>query len=316
MPVAAPLPSLLSRVLMGFTLDYDNGRAGDPSIPSLPRWSNVLQHIPQVGIGLSEFAARAGLSRRVARQAVTRVAKSEALVVESVPGSRAKTVRLTDRGCAEQEAGRLEVEAVEREWRSRFDDGSIASLRDGLRTIVSQLEFELAHFPSQYGPADPRTTGGGGQDWRPTARWSGDATLPLSALLSQALVAFTITFEDTNGPIAWCANVLRFAQAREVDVDGLPLEGRLLLRNLIASGVLVERESAPAEASDQLRLTPLGSAIRDRYRPTTEGIERQWRTQYGQGVVGAVRSGLEAMVSEFDDGLPHHPPMNFLLMWR
>src|ERR1700735_1758099 len=82
-----------------------------------------------------------------------------------------------------------------------------------LEALVSQLELEHPHFPVPYGTADPTFSGGGpGVNWKPVAREAAFsvARLPVTALLSQALVAFAIEYErERRGPIQWAANILR-----------------------------------------------------------------------------------------------------------
>ena len=64
-----------------------------------------------------------------------------------------------------------------------------------LEALVARLELEHPHFPVRYGGSDPSFTGGPGVDWKPVPRESGSNVtgLPMTALLSQALVALRST---------------------------------------------------------------------------------------------------------------------------
>src|SRR5262249_2774555 len=160
--------------------------------------------------------------------------------------------------CAQQLA------QAEHAWRARLGDDLVTAARLSLEALVSQLDLELPHFPTGYGPADGSVTGGGrwgrlhalrragmpglvfaaaeerrgadawevasggalyvaatGQDWKPIRRDEGDTVtaLPLSALLSQALMAFTIDYEGSGGlSLAATANVVRHMDDDGVDV--------------------------------------------------------------------------------------------------
>lgn len=133
-----------------------------------------------------------------------------------------------------------------------------------------------------YGTADPSFTGGPGVDWKPVPREPGSIVtkLPMTALLSQALVAFAIEYEsERRGPMQWAANILR-----GVDDDGsrfppLPSPGTHSVPNLERLGIVgVARDGG-------VRLTPTGRAMRDAYEPLCERIEGRWRQRLGSSLI-------------------------------
>jgi hypothetical protein len=101
--------------------------------------------------------------------------------------------------------------------------GRQAALRRGGRP---GLEFDAAE---EHRAADAWEAASGGalyvaaarQDWKPVLRDEGDTVtaLPLSALLSEALMAFTIDYEGSGGlSLAATANVVRHMDDEGVDV--------------------------------------------------------------------------------------------------
>lgn len=153
-----------------------------------------------------------------------------------------------------------------------------------LEALVSQLELEHPHFPVPYGTADPRFTGGPGVDWRPVPRES-DASvraLPMTALLSQALVAFAIEYEDHHaGPLQWAGNLLQHAYDDGAGVPPLPEIGTHSVKNLVRLGILTGDQ-------DGVRLSAVGRAMRDAYQPLSEQVESRWRRAFGSSLVDEV----------------------------
>jgi hypothetical protein len=137
------------------------------------------------------------------------------------------------------------------------------ALRSSLEQLVRRFDLELPHYPVGYGPADHGATGGGaqwgrgalsfdpeaelraaarreaesdgridvrnhGQDWSPVPRGDGDTVsgLSLTALTSEALMAFTIDFEACGGlSLAYVADLLRHIGDDGVDIRLRPARG-------------------------------------------------------------------------------------------
>lgn len=156
-----------------------------------------------------------------------------------------------------------------------------------LQALVSQLELEHPHFPVPYGTADPSFCGrgSGGRDWEPVRRgpaWSAEG-LPMTALLSEALVAFAIEYErQRRGPIQWAANILEGLDDVGVDVAPAPDRGPHSMANL-------ERLRIVTVGQDKVvRLTARGRAMRDAYRPLCERVESRWRQRMGSSLIDEV----------------------------
>jgi hypothetical protein len=134
-------------------------------------------------------------------------------------GRGQQVVHLTDDGRRLLQNGRARFTVVDEAWRERFGSSVIENVERALEDFVGELPLELPHYPNPYGTVDQRITGGRavpasdgpppvpahGRDW-PVVPRDGAASaseLPLSALLSQALVAFIIDYEATG--VAWSA---------------------------------------------------------------------------------------------------------------
>lgn len=148
-----------------------------------------------------------------------------------------------------------------------------------LEALVSQFELEHPHFPVPYGTADASFRGGGagGVDWKPVPRESASRVddLPITALLSQALVAFACDYEtEHRGPIQWAANALQRITDAGTAASSLQTGGTSSARNLERLGIITIE-------SDAVRLTARGRMMRDTYEPLRDQIEAGGATDSG-----------------------------------
>jgi DNA-binding MarR family transcriptional regulator len=127
--------------------------------------------------------------------------------------------------------------------------------------------------------------------------------LPLSALLSRALLAFAIEFErESDLSLAIGANVVRVLDEKGVRVRDLPLLTGVSKEAIsMAMGILLKRHTAVVEPdqsgarSKVARLTPKGREAQDAYRQLAGIIEERWQARFGKGVVRALRQSLERL---------------------
>lgn len=185
------------------------------------------------------------------------------------------------------------------------------------------LELELAHYPITYGASDWSVLGGPwvaakpgppripahGADWVPVVRSDGDTVgrLPLSALLSQALMAFLVDFEDRMPfPMAVAALLAQSMPAGAVPLTDVPpvlgVDGAGT-SGLERHGVV---EVTGTGGQRVARLTPTGVRIRDAYEPTVDDVERSWRTRYGDETVRDLATALAGIDAKLPDALPDH----------
>jgi DNA-binding MarR family transcriptional regulator len=170
-----------------------------------------------------------------------------------------------------------------------------------------------------------------------------DDRLPLSALLSQALVAFTIEFDNefehctphqtttharTRGApwlvsmVMW-AKFLRFVPQEGITVRDLQLcsrtsgkELQLWLTRLIRwwryLALDPPNKTGPAKriAADAIvRPTPGGRVALDVWRPLTGTIENRWQERFGLKTTEGLRDSLSAFAAQLDPDLPDSLPV-------
>lgn len=145
--------------------------------------------------------------------------------------------------------------------------------------------------------------------------------LPLSALLSQALAAFTIEFEREIGEagfgdlsLALGSNALRF-----LGEDGLRIGEVAALAGVSKQAAsqqvaYLEKQGYVQVGPDPedsrakvVRLTAKGRRSQEVCRPLLGEVERRWRRRYGREEVRRLRASLEVLVSQLEETLPHYP---------
>lgn len=305
----APLPTLLSRVLGHLAAELEEAAGVGPTVPSLAVWSNVLRCVAAAGSdGLEERALpkEARISRRLATAAVAGAARRGWVSAEpGRGGGKSRQVHLSDLGEAAARLWPPKLATVDAEC-----EGS--PLRAVLEQIVGRVAFELPHFPASYGAADPSAVGGPfvsrstkadgspvhGKDWAPVPRVDDDtvSSLPVTALLSQALMAFTVDYESRfPWPLASTATVLCHLGVEPRPVADVPGDhgitgnGKSLLeRHLIAT---VTRD--PAHPRNRLvALTERGVAVMQHHPARLEAVEHEWRDRFGSALIADLREAL------------------------
>jgi hypothetical protein len=195
--------------------------------------------------------------------------------------------------------------------------------------------LELPHYVTGYGTADETITGAawpGGyaevdedgpvrglvhaQDWRAVRREPGEdlGGLPLPALLSQALVAFVIDYENRRaGPYAFAANVFpRFTD------DGLALDAVPTIFGITGEfRCVLERHgmvrvSGIGSGEPWVHLTAYGRRLRDAYHPLVAEISARWAEGYGGGTITALATALARVAANLEPGLPAYPVVRFV----
>lgn len=146
--------------------------------------------------------------------------------------------------------------------------------------------------------------------------------LPLSALLSRLLVAFTEEFDQelaTAGhdelSLALGSNVLRFLDTekglRVGDIAALAGVTKQAISQQLAYLERHGQVTVTPDPSDGrakvVHLTDHGARTRDVCRPLFATIEQRWATRHGADTVADLRSVLESISAELDGGLPHFP---------
>lgn len=301
MPDDHSLPSLLSKALEGIVAVYLDKGAGLGTQPSLEMWSNLLRALNDKGVVKRALPERLCLSRRAMRSYLA-LACRRGWAEELRGGRDQAAVRLTRDGGAVARHWPGLRKAAERTWEERVGRGVLERVHEPLAVLVSRLPLEYPHYPASYGMADARVTGGYGQDWKPVHRGKGDTTssLPLSALLSEALMGFAHAYED-RAEVALCParRVLTRLPPEGRDARSLNIRGGWLSA-MVRHGVLSAEERGDTV---QITLTEVGRGLAEAHEDNVQAVEQQWSTDFGAEVVGSVREALEGIGATAQTGV-------------
>jgi hypothetical protein len=279
-----PLDVLLSHALLDLTRACERAGADEVVL-----WSNLLRAVGDDGVDRKELPSRVRLSKRVVKTVV------DGTVRHGWASLDGGVVRLTDEARQARDEWGLAIARAEAAWPGG------ASLRAPLQAFVAQLPFEHSHYPCGYGTADWRVTGGPGVDWKAVdrdPRVDTVTSLPLLALLSQAVVGFAAEYEAR----------VPFALRVGVHLDAAFADGPVPLADAPSALTIagngrssLERHGAvEVDEAKLVSLTPVGRMLRDAYRPTSEAVE--------SSLPGAstLRAELEAL-DVHDAGHAAHP---------
>ncbi len=293
MEPSASLPSLFWTVLHSLEQAYAVEGAGRDGMPTLDLWANLLRAIDESGIERSELPAVLRLSKRAVR---TRIAAAvrRGWIEERKVGKAKAEVHLTARGATVAGRWKSLEEAAERAWYKHTGADRYENLRTALRGTVAALPLEYPHYPARYGPADASVTGGNGADWTAVPRESGNTVsgLCLSALTSQALVAFCMAYEERS-PTALSVSA---SVIRRIPREGIPLLGLghpVDVSAMVRHGFIGVRGD---HGSEIVYLTSKGLAVSASYEERIRSVELEWSERFGTVSVGGLRSALEEVV--------------------
>ena len=309
------LPVLLSRVLGHLTSEVEAAADVGPDVPSLAVWSNVVRCVAEAD-GLEEKALpeAARISSRHATAAITGSVRRGWITAEGTGKNR--RLELTAAGRVAAQTWPDQLAALDKEWKK-------SRLRQVLEGLVGQLELELPHFPASYGVADPSATGASfirpkkspegvvhGTDWKPVRRDKGDTVsmLPITALMSQALMAFTIDYENKfPWPLHSTLTTLALVEDTPKPLTDLP-EGHGIAGNgksLLERHLIVEVTTDSAKRK-VVALTDRGRQVKQHHPGRLDTVETQWRERYGEEVVAELRNALTPLATGEAAGQPDH----------
>lgn len=319
-PLGWPLSTKLSFALAAFTIECDNEferallrgqpfaawKANKPPVflISLAMWANYLRHLAQGPLAAHELAALAGGDDDIViARGFTGLRRWRYVTAQPARSSGKRQDALVQLTAAGQQCARLWQPlpaAIEGRWRARFGESVVDELRQHLAAAA-------AHF-------------GGGRLWclpiissrremfAPTAPGAeaGDSPnkLPLVALLSQTLLAFTLAFEQgASLPLPIVANALRALDPTGVPLRDLPTQAGISTAAIAQSLTLLQRrgfaEVVPGAGSRQgrlVRLTAEGVAARRAGQRRIASVERNWQQQLGATALAALHDALDAVI--------------------
>jgi DNA-binding MarR family transcriptional regulator len=154
--------------------------------------------------------------------------------------------------------------------------------------------------------------------------------LPLSALLSQALVAFTVEFDNEferqmphrttkhgagSGPwlvsmVMWL-NCMRFVGGGGVTVGELEDRARTKtnLNGMERWGYVVVEQNTARRADRLIRATAKGRLAQQVWRPLFDTIEKRWQERFGADEIERIRDSLRELAGRIEVALPDCLPI-------
>jgi len=331
-----PLPTLLSQVLVAFTIELDNefehrtphwttnhtpaGLRQGLWLGSMVMWFNCMRWVGEQGVRVSELADLARTPTNL-----NGMERWGYVTVSPGPGdTRPKPprsgwlIRATSKGRQAQEVWKPLFATIEERWRSRFGTDHIAQLRGSLSGLIARIDLALpdclpilGYGLFSRGPdRDPKRAGKGVRESHaPAARE--DDPLHLPSLLSRVLLAFAIEFERGWAlSLAISANVVRVLDEKGVQVRDLPLLTGVSKEAIsVAMGFLEKRRFVAIEPESPgsrvrgsrvkvARLTAQGLLAREAYCQRLVKIEEDWQSRFGKDTIRTLRKLLENLVGE------------------
>jgi methyltransferase (TIGR00027 family) len=235
------------------------------------------------------------------------------------------------------EAGEAETLLARTGWRiaaAPDDDRQAAGRRERLRA-AGLLLADAGHISA--GPARVPAQ----RPQAPQRPHPAHGDLPVSALLSQALVAYTIEFDNEaehrlphrttshgtsghgDGDATWLVslamweNCMRYVTGDPITVGDLEARARTRTNldgmrrwGYITIDATVKKVHNGRPGPDAvLRATAAGLRAREIWRPLAGHVEQRWRERFGADRVAGLRDPLTSMVSRLDPGLPDCLPI-------
>jgi hypothetical protein len=158
------LPSLLSGVLIAFTLDFEA-----ESRISLTTGANTLRVLTVDGVRVRDLPLRTGVSKEANAMCTGWLRRHGCATLEDDPtASRGKVVRLTPKGVKAQQKFRRLLAATEEAWVERLGADVVARLRAALEPLVGDGTLPASPLTACLDPFP--------DNWRATVR--PPATLP------------------------------------------------------------------------------------------------------------------------------------------
>jgi hypothetical protein len=314
---AAPLSVDLSRLLVAFTIELDNefehrmeaALRGHPfRVGSLVMWSNFLRFVGD-GIAVGELPRAAGLPKArvlstfggMERWGYVWVAppparKPPAERRDGYGSARALkadwVVRPARAGAAAQEIWPALFPEIEARWRSRFGAKEVAEVR------AACLALREAALPEYL----PVVVGANGMvtEIEPEGPQA-SAPVPLSALVAQTLLAYTLAFErEAPLSLPLLETVVRaLGEGELVDVRELPAAAAIS-PEAVAMALTYLVKAGLAAGKRSVRITEAGLAARDAARAVHAQVERAWRDDHGREALARLRAASSAVVDQRD----------------
>jgi DNA-binding MarR family transcriptional regulator len=313
-----PLSTLLSQVLVAFTIEFDNefehrsphqttmgtGTGFRPWLTSMAMYSNLLRLVTDEGVTVRELERQA----RTPMLQLNGMQRWGYIVMAPDPADKRAKPPERDWLVRPKAKGRMAKDVwaglfaeIEERWQARFGAEATDRLRAALVAVVNGIDRELPEYLPVlgYGLTSHVTE----DSQRGQAQPGAETGFTLPALLSKALLEFTLEFErESSVSLAICANMLRVLGDGALRVRDLPrLSGvskeaiAMATGFLKTHGYLVEESDPEAKRGKLVRLTAKGQAARDEYLRLLGEIEQRWEARFGAQAVENLRESLAAL---------------------
>jgi DNA-binding MarR family transcriptional regulator len=323
-PGRLPLFTLLSFVLVAFTIESDNAfeqrmahwtsdyggvsrREGGVWLTSMAMYLNCLKHVGDDGVRVGELERLARTHANLhgmERWGYVTIAPDPADTRAKVP-QRDWIIRTTRAGKKAREIWAALLPEIERRWEQRFGAGEIRELREALHEIASRIGGEWPECMPilVYGLTHARM-----ENLRTGAAAAAAPAPPpheleLYVLLARVLLAFAVEFDTrSKGSIAIGANVLRVltedgVALRDLTVlSGVSKESIAIALGLLRKYGIVDEIKNPVKTGKLVRLTPKGVELRERAMKLVESLEHEWHQRFGHDAMRRLRVALETIV--------------------
>ena len=311
-----PLSTLVSQVLVAFTIELDNEferrfveAGGGARVISLTMWSNLLRFVGE-GVTVGELVAATGLQKQQALSRLGGVERWGYVSVGTYGSSRKREgygsarsvqdeweVRFTPAG--ERAASiwpHLPAE-IETRWRDRFGSAEIDGLAQALRGVDEAIDLELPDFLHVVS-----STQGFALELVSVDDRRAPDDLPLVVVLAHVLRAYTADFEASGTlSLPLSANLVRVLRGEGTPVRELPelagisKEAVAAALTSLAKTPYVVVDGSPA-SKRMVRLTAAGEGL-----PAEDGLlhsrtEKQWEDRVGADDVIRLRAALDRIL--------------------
>ncbi len=317
-----PLSSLLSQVLIAYTLEFDNefstgfSNAGYPGINlSLVLWSNLIRFLADRPLTVRELTSKAlernikpklgclerwhiinleinknnGMHNASLLSADSRNSKREGF------GSSRRIlpdtiVHLTKMGQAAVEVWSPLPDVIDNRWQQRFGDERISCLQNLLKLILDYYKLQLPDaLPSEFEKYELYL-------YKRLARQK-PGKQSLATLLSRALLLYACEFErEPFTSIKHCANILRVLSEDPIPLTEVPkltgLSPECCSIGWRLRAFVLQHPQNYINRGKQVSLSSIGCLKQQHYYKLTQEIEQEWEEKMGTQTIQQLREVL------------------------
>jgi hypothetical protein len=292
---------------VAFTIELDNEferRLRDsgqtPRVASFVMWANFMRFVGD-GVTVAELPKATGIPKTRTLSTLGGMERWRYVFVGPDPEARRDgfgtgrglrpdwVVRPTAAGRAAAAIWRPLADETEERWAKRFGAAAVGELRLSLEPIARRPEPALPEYVPIVGGASwtvVDAVSGGKRDVASRA--------PLSALLSRALLAYTLEFEREAGlALPLSANVVRVLDERGLSVKDVALRGGISKEAMAMATTFLAKHGYVVVEDKIIRLTAIGREAQTHAARLHGEIGARWATQDGSRLDAAVAGLLE-----------------------